>query len=90
MGEFNNTRGITPLNLKEFSDGLKAKIKDKYVAKEDIDKMHSNLDVLDLLSTDGNDLYFNGKNVQKVELQDGQYGYSITIMNAISNNIYHG
>ena len=49
---------------------------------------HDNRDVLDLLSTNGNDLFFNGKNVQKVELENGQYGYTTTIMNALTDNIY--
>ena len=49
---------------------------------------HNNREVLDLLSTDGESLYFNGKNIQKIELEDGQYGYSGTFMNVVADSTY--
>lgn len=49
---------------------------------------NKNKDVLDLLTTDGTDLYFKGRNVHKIELQDGQYGYSTTFMNTKADSTY--
>lgn len=49
---------------------------------------HNNRDVLDLLTTDGNELFFNGKSVHKIELPDGQTRYSGTFMNVTANTDY--
>lgn len=49
---------------------------------------NKNKGVLDLLTTDGTDLYFKGRNVHKIELQDGQYGYSTTFMNVEADSTY--
>lgn len=50
---------------------------------------HSNRYVLDLLSTDGTDLFFNGKNVNNINLSNSEnYSHSITILNTTANNTH--
>ena len=47
---------------------------------------HVNREVLDLLSTDGKDLFFNGKNVQSITTGEHQ-AYSGTFLNVVSGQI---
>ena len=50
------------------------------------DDNHDNKDVLDLLSTDGKDLFFNGKNVQSIKVGDNQ-AHSGTFLNVVSGQV---
>lgn len=89
MSNGENKRAITPDKLKEYNDGLKKQINENFYNKKEADSIygHPNKDVLDLLETDGTDLFFKGKNVHQVVLEEGKYAYTATFLNVKSDQI---
>ena len=71
------------IELTKDSDTNTVTIKSTGGSNED---SHSNREVLDLLSTDGKDLFFNGKNVQSITTGEHQ-AYSGTFLDVVSGQI---